>query len=81
VPDDNGWLCQVTVDGHTYRVMVNETSARRWSRGPDAVEIQDLVRRSFDFLLEREAAGSILPRFELAEIERYFPEFDQAITR
>jgi hypothetical protein len=41
---------------------------------PD-VATKDLVRASFVFLLEREPAGSILRRFRLDEISRYFPEY------
>ena len=41
--------------------------------GPDD-EIR-LVRASFEFLLEREPASSILRRFDLDVIGRYFPEY------
>jgi len=34
-----------------------------------------LVRSSFEFLLEREPPSSILSRFGLEVIERYFPEY------
>jgi hypothetical protein len=34
-----------------------------------------LVRASFEFLLEREPASAILPRFDLDVIGQYFPEF------
>lgn len=41
-----------------------------------------MVRESFDFLLEREQAESILPEFELDVISRYFPEYvDELGTR
>jgi hypothetical protein len=36
---------------------------------------EELVRASFAFLLDREPAGSILPRFSLDIISRYFPEY------
>lgn len=39
----------------------------------------DLVRRSFEFLLEREPASSILREFRITEIERYFPEYPAVI--
>jgi hypothetical protein len=41
---------------------------------PGASEEQ-LVRASFTFLLEREPASAILPRFGLDVIVRYFPEY------
>jgi hypothetical protein len=40
-----------------------------------------ILEVSFRFLLEREANTSILTRFELRDIERYFPEFRQEIGR
>jgi hypothetical protein len=36
---------------------------------------EELVRASFEFLLEREPAGSILRRFSLDVIGDYFPEY------
>lgn len=53
----------------------------RWGSGEGAEAVQELVRRSFDFLLEREPPESILRTFDLAVIERYFPEYDSAIRR
>jgi hypothetical protein len=40
-----------------------------------------LVRESFVFLLEREPATSILGRFSLDVIGRYFPEYPAEIRR
>lgn len=40
---------------------------------------EDLVRRSFEFLLEREPNTSILRSFDLQVIERYFPEYRRQI--
>jgi hypothetical protein len=45
------------------------------------VEPEDLVRRSFEFLLEREPKESILTRFDLSVINRYFPEYESEIKR
>jgi hypothetical protein len=39
------------------------------------------VRRCFEFLLEREPKESILGRFDVAVIGRYFPEFEKTIAR
>ena len=38
-----------------------------------------LVRRSFEFLLEREPASSILREFRITDIEKYFPEYPTVI--
>ncbi len=45
------------------------------------VEPEELVRRSFEFLLEREPKESILTRFDLSVISRYFPEYEREIKR
>jgi hypothetical protein len=45
------------------------------------VEPKELVRRSFEFLLENEPKESILPRFDLSVIDRYFPQFEHEIRR
>jgi hypothetical protein len=40
-----------------------------------------IVRETFDFLLEREPATSILAEFSLDDVSRYFPEFPQELQR
>jgi hypothetical protein len=44
-------------------------------------DVERLVRESFRFLLEREPASSILARFSLSDISRYFPEYTQELGR
>lgn len=44
-------------------------------------DLERVVRESFRFLLEREPASAILPRFSLAEISRYFPEYPAELAR
>jgi hypothetical protein len=46
-----------------------------------AVEPQELIRKSFEFLLEREPKESILSRFDLSVIRRYFPEYEREIKK
>jgi hypothetical protein len=41
---------------------------------------ESFVRRSFAFLLEREDKESILQRFDIAVIGRYFPEYERVIA-
>lgn len=45
---------------------------------PDATP-EALIEASFTFLLEREPKESILARFELPVIERYFPDYPARI--
>jgi hypothetical protein len=42
---------------------------------------EDLVRASFRFLLDREPATSILAKFSLDVISRYFPEYRSQIGK
>jgi len=77
------WKCHVAVDHrdeHTeHSVIVSQDDLNRWGRGIAKKDVEDLVRRSFYFLLEREPPSSILGTFDLSAIERYFPEYDRAI--
>lgn len=40
---------------------------------------EELIRDSFEFLLEREPKESILSKFNLKVISQYFPEFEEKI--
>jgi hypothetical protein len=65
-------LCTRTTD--------TETAGRALARlAPGAASPEDLVRRSFAFLLRREPKESILRRFDLPLIGRYFPEWEAEI--
>jgi hypothetical protein len=59
---------EVTLDPGDYRRLTGR-----------AAEAQELIRKSFQFLLERESKESILSRFDLSVIRRYFPEFEREI--
>jgi len=75
--DGSGYRCTVAVSDASGKsqhvVRVSGTDYQRWGRGRSA---EELVRDSFAFLLEREPKESILSEFDLAVIQRYFPEFD-----
>jgi hypothetical protein len=49
--------------------------------GLEATSAEALVRASFTFLLDREPASSILPRFSLDVVSRYFPEYRREIHK
>ena len=49
--------------------------------GSGSGDEERLVRMSFEFLLEREPPGSILPVFDLDIIGRYFPEYVATMRR
>lgn len=81
-------MAEITVEAEgpdTYRVRVSEGSSStthtvtadadtlaQLSPGTDGDEV---VRASFRFLLDREPKESILGRFGILVIERYFPEY------
>ena len=39
-----------------------------------------IIKKSFEFLLERESNESILRSFDLEEIENYFPEYNKILN-
>jgi hypothetical protein len=82
-PTGDSWRCAVTVEegGNRteYAVTLDRATYERLCDG--AVPPETLVRESFAFLLEREPKESILRRFDLPLIGRYFPEYDAAIRR
>jgi hypothetical protein len=63
----------------THQVTLDPKDYARLAGG--AVEPQELIRKSFQFLLEREPKESILSRFDLSVISRYFPEFEREIKK
>lgn len=79
-------MAEITIshsEGRTYDVTVEGSSRHRVSV-PERFGDQDLervVRVSFEFLLEREPASSILPEFSLDVIGRYFPEYEDELPR
>ena len=80
---ETGWRCDVRVvdeqSASDHTVTVAPADLERLD--PVASDPNDLVRRSFEFLLEREAKESILRSFELPVIGRYFPEYERRIKR
>jgi hypothetical protein len=60
-------------------VRLSEAYYRKLTQG--RVSREDLITRSFEFLLERESNTSILRSFELPVIGRYFPEYEREIQR
>lgn len=63
----------------THEVTVPEQIPRRPALGGE--DLEQVVRVSFLFLLERERSTSILPRFSLDDITRYFPEYPRELAR
>lgn len=62
---------------HTVDVPEGLASELGWGEDDE----EELVRQSFSFLLAREPATSILPRFRLDVISNYFPEYVREVGR
>jgi len=81
---------EVSEAGEGFQVVVREgASATRHSVRASAAELQRLapgrpakqvIEAAFRFLLDREGKESILARFGVSDISRYFPEFDRVIA-
>lgn len=63
----------------SHRVTLERADYERLTRGK--VEPAALVRQAFEFLLENEPKESILGKFDLSVISRYFPRFEREIQR
>jgi hypothetical protein len=81
VSTKNGWAFEVTVvEGEsrtTHQVTVGQDTYDRLTGG--ACSPEELVRKSFEFLLEREPKESILRQFDIKVISSYFPEYEREI--
>jgi len=62
-----------------HRVTMSQADFQRLSSGTASAEV--IVEAAFVFLLEREPKEAILSQFDITVISRYFPDFDQAISR
>jgi hypothetical protein len=62
-----------------HRVTLRADDYRRLSGG--RTQAEELIKRSFEFLLAREPKESILAEFDLPVIGRYFPEYERELKR
>lgn len=70
----------VSVKGTTtthHRVTVSNDYYEMLTGGD--ISPEDLLKKSFEFLLQREPNTAILEEFDLQLINHYFPEFEQEI--
>lgn len=80
-PGENQFRVRVTDAGSetSHLVTVKPEDYLRLTGGK--VDAAELVRRSFEFLLENEPKESILRQFDLTVIAKYFPDYDREIRR
>ena len=76
-----GWVFSVVVgdvgDKTEHTVTLDKKYWEKLTQGNE--EPEELIRRSFTFLLEREPKESILSEFNLNVINNYFPEYESEI--
>jgi len=80
---DRGWTAELVVTGGgsttSHEVTLSREDYERLAGGKATPEA--LVETSFAFLLEREPKESILRRFDLPVIGRYFPDYERLIAQ
>ena len=81
-PTDGGWQCSVMVGDDAaathHDVTVDRETLDDLAPG---MEPEELVRISFEFLLEREPRESIMRSFELPIIGRFFGDYRDEMER
>ena len=81
-PTTDGWQCSVTVGDDpaatSHEVSVDRVTLNDMAPG---VPPEELVRISFQFLLEREPRQSIMRSFELPIIGRFFGDYRDEMER
>ena len=79
---DTGWKFRVRVSeggpGLEYEVDLSEEYWKKLTQENE--KPQDLVKRSFKFLLVRETKEAILRSFNLNTISKYFADFEDKIS-
>jgi len=78
--DQNEFLVVITERGSStkHTVALDEDYYQKLTKG--RISKEQLIEKSFSFLLARESKESILRRFNLRVIKRYFPEYESRIS-
>lgn len=70
----------ITHDGTTsHLIILNQIDYEKYSHNQCTPE--ELIKASFQFLLDRESNQSILKKFALNVIENYFPEYPDELSK
>ena len=78
----NDSLFEVTVDDRSttkHKVTISDDYYQQLTSGK--ISKEELLNQSFEFLLKRESNTMIMSRFDLPDISRYFPEYENEIRR
>ena len=81
--DDNQFSFRVEVrEGGSRTTHLVELDRDEYQNLTDGkISPEELIQCSFEFLLERESKESILNRFNVSVISRYFPEYSSEILK
>ena len=69
----------VLPENHKYTVWFSNDYYQKLTGGK--ITPDELVKKSFEFLLMRESPSSILPEFELSVISHYFTEYEPTLRK
>ncbi len=73
---DNGWQFTIEVGSSTTTSHLVTLTQQDWQDlTNEKIPPQELITRSFHFLLERESNESILRSFDITDITHYFPDY------
>jgi hypothetical protein len=75
----NGWIFMVQVDDMNFEVEVEKDYWQKLTQ--NEIEPEELVKKSFEFLLAHEPKETILRSFNLKVISSYFPEYEKEIGK
>jgi hypothetical protein len=80
-PSNDGWACEVTVGDDPAATLhsVRVDHSVLGELAPPGTSPEELVRASFEFLLEREPREAIMRRFELPIIGRFFSGYADSV--
>lgn len=74
---DEGWEFNVEFDGSEFKVEVEEAYWKSLTDGE--IDPEELVEKSFNFLIDREPKSAIMREFNLKVINNYFPDYEDEI--
>lgn len=78
----NATTFEVVVDNGTQTTHIVTLSTQYYQKLTNGQATpEELIRKSFEFLLEREPNTSILRSFDLPVIGNYFPEYEGTMMR
>ncbi|OGZ33656.1 MAG: hypothetical protein A2Y98_01850 [Candidatus Portnoybacteria bacterium RBG_19FT_COMBO_36_7] len=73
--EQDRWMFKVLIDDTDFEVELEKDYWKKLTE--ENIAPEDLVKKSFEFLLAREPKETILHSFNLKVISNYFPEYEK----